>query len=59
MKMTLSPVMSVVKAKEFDTWDGPGLKIYSNDLDTLKKIWISLSIDDAEYEKLMKNGDLE
>ena len=51
----------VAKAEKIRTPDGPGLKIYSDDLDTLKKIWIALSYSDgdAHYDEMVKNGELE
>ena len=50
---------NVAKVSKISTCDGGGLRIYSNDIDTLKKIWFSLSINDAEYDKLVENGELE
>ena len=51
----------VAKAKRIYTNDGVGIEFFSDDIDTLKKLWISLSFIDGdnEYNKLVKNGKLE
>ena len=50
---------NVAKIEKIRTVDGAGLKIYSNDIDTLKKIWVNLSFTDSKYDELVKKGKLE
>ena len=50
---------NVAKIEKIRTVDGSGLKIYSNGIGTLKKIWISLLYADSKYDELVKKGKLE
>ena len=51
---------NVAKIEKIRTVDGSGLKIYSNDIGTLKKIWISLLYADSKaplsLDKLILGG---
>lgn len=51
----------ITKVKKIFNNDGPGFIIWSDDLDTLKHIWIRLGYTDGEqkYQELIKTNMLE
>ena len=47
----------VAMVKKIRTLDGGGLEIYSNNVNTLKKVWIDLSTADDTLDKLLNNPE--